>query len=93
MAATRGETMIVIDFEEKVWEAEGIRIVVRAPVNTVVGDYDCQNAAQETWRVTQWLDSRVYPKLNGHEVTAIQGDGEEPHGRVFLRTLRQSYYA
>jgi len=85
--------MTVEEFEEKVWEVEGIRIVVRAPADTPVGDYDYQKACQESWRVTQWLESRVRPNLNAHEVIVIQGDGEEPHGRVILRTVRQAYHA
>jgi hypothetical protein len=78
-------------FEARVWEVEGIRIVVRAPERTEVGDYEWQNAAQETWRVTQWLENRLLPRLNGHQVVVLQGDGAQPHGRVILRNLRQSW--
>jgi hypothetical protein len=85
--------MNVSDFEEKVWAIEGIRIVVRAASSTVVNDYDFKKAADESWRVTEWLDKRVRGCINGLEVAVIQGDGEEPHGKVILRTLRPGYRA
>lgn len=85
--------MNVGNFEKKVWEVESIRIVVRAAPGTVVKDYDFKNAADERWRVTEWLDKRVRDCLNDLEVTVVQGNGEEPHGQVILRTLRQGYCA
>jgi hypothetical protein len=83
--------MNVQDLETKVWEIESIRIVVRAGINENVGNYNYRNAAQDTWRVTQLLDNRIKPKIGGYEVIVIEGNGEEPHGRTILRTLRNSY--
>ncbi|MCK9194328.1 MAG: hypothetical protein M0P19_10700 [Nevskia sp.] len=83
--------MQVSEFEYAVWAVEGIRITVRAPSNMAIGTYNYQNAANEGWRITQLLENRILPNVNGHEVVVLQGDGEEPHGRVILRTLRASY--
>jgi len=39
--------MKIWEFEEKAWEVEGIRIVVRAPSEEEVSDYDYQRSAQD----------------------------------------------
>ncbi|MBA2490318.1 MAG: hypothetical protein ACR2KU_05500 [Gammaproteobacteria bacterium] len=83
--------MTVSEFEDAVWALEGVRIVIRAPAETIVGDYDFRNAANERWGTTQWLRNRVEPRVDGNPISVLQGDGEEPHGRVILRTLRASY--
>ena len=83
--------MKIWEFEEKVWEVEGIRIVVRAPSEEEVSDYDYKKSAQDSWRVTQFLKNRIQPKLGEREVIILQGDGEQPHGRVILRTIKKSY--
>ena len=81
----------VSDFEEKVWKIEGIRLVLRANPDSQVTNYDYKNAAQEGWSVTEFLEKRISGHINGIPVIVIQGDGEEPHGRVLLRTLRGRY--
>jgi len=83
--------MKVCEFEDKVWEIEGIRIVIRAPSEKEVLDYDYQNAAQGNWRIAQLLEGRIQPNLEDMEIIVLQGDGEQPHGRAILRTIRQSY--
>lgn len=83
--------MKVWKFEEKVWEVEGIRIVIRAPSDEDVANYTFKNGAQEGWRVTQLIEKRIQPKIGDKEVIIIQGDGEQPHGRVILRTVRRTY--
>lgn len=84
--------MKVWEFEEKVWDIEGIRIVVRCPSETKVSDYDYQNAAQDSWRITQLLEGRIQPNIKEMEVIVLHGDGKQPHGKVTLRRIRQSYY-
>jgi hypothetical protein len=88
--------MKLSDFEDKVWELEGIRLVVRAPSSTKVDDYSYKSAADKSWSVTEFLKKRVLPKLSSgddttHEVSVIEGNGEEPNGKTKLRTLRASY--
>ncbi|NQD96564.1 hypothetical protein HP532_28305 [Pseudomonas sp. CrR25] len=81
------------EFEEKVWAVEGIRIVLRTDPNTEVADYDYKKAADESWRVTELVDKRIAKHINGISHVMLQGDGEEPHGRVILRTIRKGYMA
>lgn len=83
--------MKVWEFEEKVWEVEGIRIVIRAASEENVSNYTFKNSAQEGWRVTQLIEKRIQPKIGDYEAIIIQGDGEQPHGRVILRTVRRTY--
>ena len=83
--------MKVSEFEEKVWEVEGIRIVIRAASEENVSKYTFQKGAQEGWRITQLIEKRIQPKIGANEVIIIQGNGEQPHGRVILRTVRKTY--
>ena len=83
--------MKICEFEEKVWEIEGIRVVVRASADEKVSDYNFKNGSQENWRITQLIEKRIQPQIGGREVIIIQGDGEQPHGRVSLRTVRKTY--
>lgn len=83
--------MTVQEFEDAVWRVEGIRVVVRAHRSAQVGDYKYTRGAQETWRVPQLIENRIQPKVGKREIVVMQGDGEQPHGRVILRTVRASY--
>jgi hypothetical protein len=83
--------MKVSEFEDKVWTIEKVRIVLRVDPCTEVEDYDFKNAADESWRITELLDKRINPRINNIPVVVLQGDGEQPHGRVILRTLRGGY--
>lgn len=79
------------EFEDKVWEIEGIRIVLHAKNDVIVKDYDYKKAADETWRITELGEKRIDKCLDGTTYSVIQGDGEEPHGRVILRTIKNAY--
>jgi len=83
--------MNVREFEDAVWAVERVRIVIRSRANSVVDDYDYERASQDTWRGNQLLGNRIIPKVGNRDVVVLQGDGEQPHGRVILRTLRASY--
>lgn len=80
------------DFEAKVWAVEGIRVVLRTDGNTEVGEYIYKKAADESWRITELGVKRIEKSI-GTDIpyTVIQGDGEEPHGKVILRTIRNAY--
>lgn len=81
----------IAEFEAKVLEKEEIVIKVRAPASTQVEDYDYDRKAAGTQSVTDWLEGRVKPALDGHEVVVIDGDYTTPHGRTKLERLRKSY--
>jgi L,D-peptidoglycan transpeptidase YkuD (ErfK/YbiS/YcfS/YnhG family) len=81
----------VAEFEAKVLEQEEVVIKVRASVGTKVNDYSYQRKAAGSQSITEWLEGRVKPCLNGLEVVVVDGDYSTPHGRTKLETLRQSY--
>jgi hypothetical protein len=85
--------MKLADFEQRVWEVEGIRIVIRGDENDEVEDYTRRNAANENWRTREFLEKRIEPRVGGRKVVVIKGDGEIPNGRVLLRNLRATYSA
>ena len=86
------ETSTISDFEEAVWEVEGIRVVVRGASDCEVRAYDYQNAANKEWRVNELLNKRVAGRLDGREVAVVAGDGQRPHGGTLLKTVRESYW-
>lgn len=83
--------MTVQELEDKVWKQDKIRIVVRCSSGTKVKDYTQRNAAQASWNVTQFIEKRITFLLKGQEVVVLMGDGEQPHGRTLLSSLRDSY--
>jgi hypothetical protein len=83
--------MTIQELEDKVWVQDNIRIVVRAAVNTQIGDYNYERAAQDNWRVTEFINKRLYNILNSLEVVVIMGNGEQAHGANLLRSVRSSY--
>jgi hypothetical protein len=85
--------MKVVDFEQRVWQLEGVRIVVRADQQHDVEDYDYKNAANENLRTSEFLKNRVVGRVSGKEVTVIRGDGKIAHGNLLLHALRKTYSA
>jgi hypothetical protein len=88
---SRRENMTVQELEDKVWVQDGIRIVIRAVSTAEVGDYSQKNAAQGSWRITQFIEKRISPLVKDKEVVVLEGNGEEPHGRTLLSSIRESY--
>lgn len=83
--------MNVWEYEKSVYEREEVRIVIRAPWKTQVGDYMYERAASGGTSVSSWLDARIHPVLGGLEVVVLDGTGSVPHGRTKMSTLRDSY--
>tara|TARA_B100000700_G_scaffold331223_2_gene462419 strand:+ start:6894 stop:7163 length:270 start_codon:yes stop_codon:yes gene_type:complete len=83
--------MTVKEFEEAVWQLEGIRLVIREASGAEVADYDYDRAAYRTHSITEWLRNRIYPRLDGLEAVVINGYGEIPNGRTRLDNLRATY--
>lgn len=78
-------------FEQKVFEKEEIRVVVRGNPNDLVDDYDYDRATSARTSITKWLDNRVRPCVGNHEVVVIAGEGTIPNGRTHVSNLRKSY--
>ena len=83
--------MRVDDFEDAVWAIDSIRVVVRARRSSPVGDFNWDNAAPGTQRLTAYTNRRIQARVGALEFSVIDGHGGEPHGRMLLRTLRQTY--
>ena len=79
------------DFEASVLVREGIVVRVRASVTAEVEDYAYTRQASAETSVTEWLDTRIRDKLRENEISVIDGNGNEVHGRTKLKTLRATY--
>ena len=83
--------MTVEELEKKVRDQDGVRIVVRERLNAKVKEYDHKKAAQDNWRITQFLNNRIAPLVKGREVSVIDGNGKISNGNMKLKMIRQSY--
>ena len=79
-------------FEQKVFEMERVRIVVRATSETPVKKFPYDRSAKGCTRLSDWLSTRIYPLTGDLEVMVVNGRGEiYPHGNTNMATLRDSY--
>ncbi len=85
------EKISVAEFEAKVLEREEIVIKVRASSGAKVSDYNYDRKAAGNQSITDWLDGRIKPALDGYEVVIVDGDYTTPHGRTKLDRLRGGY--
>jgi len=83
--------MTIRELESKIWDQDGVRIVIRDHSNRSVDQYPQRNAAQGNWRITQYLENRIQRLVKGREVVVVDGSGKVPHGGTLLKTLRESY--
>lgn len=81
----------VAEFEAKVLEREEIVIKVRAPSSAKVSDYNYDRKAAGNQSITDWLEGRIKPAVEGNEVVIVDGDYTTPHGRTKLERLRNGY--
>ncbi len=83
--------MNVVEFEQKVFEIEDVRVVVRAASNDKIGDYSYQKCSPRGNSIADWVKQRIAPNVNGREVVVIDGSGAIPNRRTLMSTLRHSY--
>lgn len=83
----------VREFERKVRALEEVSITIRAPSSQMVDDYGFEKKAAATASVTDWLETRVKPRLGDVEFAIINSEyvADTPHGRTKMSTLRASY--
>lgn len=81
----------ILDFENKILKLENILIVVRAPSNLMVDDFNHLRKSNGAMTVQVWLESKIYPLVNGHQVDVISGGYVAPHPLTTLTKLRNSY--
>ena len=84
--------MKVWQVEAKIYEVEGIVVVIRANPNEEIGDYTYKRCSDGNQTVSAWQDGRLKDVLKGKDVSVIFGDySTAPHGLNKLSTVRDSY--
>ena len=81
----------VLEFEKRVFQLEEIVIVIRATRGTMVEEYEFKRKAADNSSVTDWLETRIYPRTGENQIEVIGGNYSQPHGRTRLDTLRATY--
>ena len=89
------ESMVsLMEFEEQVWELEGIRIVVRDEDDSTsrIAPYKYVRRANRKWTINKWLNFRInwYIKAD-RNIAVVKGDGNLAQGSLRLQTVRDSY--
>jgi hypothetical protein len=84
--------MQVVEFEQRVFDLEGVRIIIRAHRNEEVGDYDYKKSYPQNNSIREWLDTRVWNKVGDFDVVVVDGTGALPNRKTHMSTLRDSYY-
>jgi len=80
------------DIERQIFEKEEIRVIIRAPQDERFPkgyEYDRKSAVSTSAKV--WIDKRLSPIIDNFEATIIDGNGQIPHGKTKLETIRKSY--
>ena len=83
--------MTVYEFEQKVFELEGVRIVIRATGAAKLGSYDYVKSYPQSNTVMSWLKTRVFGKTGNLDVVVIDGAGALPNRKMHMATLRDGY--
>ncbi|TCS75384.1 hypothetical protein [Pectinatus cerevisiiphilus] len=79
------------ELERQIFSMEEIKVVIRSKRNRQFNEYNYQRKAAGTTSISEWLETRLAPILEGNEVEIIKGDGTSPHGRTNVENVRSSY--
>lgn len=79
------------DLERQIFEKEEIRVVIRAPRNTLFDEYTFERKAAVNTSITDWYNTRLKPILGNYDADIIDGSGTNPHGRTGIERVRNSY--
>jgi len=80
------------EFEAKVFETEDVVVRLRCPHDQTVEDYNFLRKAAGNTSMTDWLESRVNPRIGDIDCDILEGSTyQRPHGRTNMDTLRRSY--
>jgi len=82
----------VLELENKVYELDEIRIVIRCNKNEKVKDFKYNRKCDKDVNISDYIINRIKPLLsNNIDVTVIDGNGCIPHTRTKIETIRNSY--
>lgn len=79
------------ELERQIFELEEIRVVIRSNKSTLYGKYNYTRKAASNTSITDWYLTRLKPIIGEYEATIIDGNGNTPHGRTNIETVRNSY--
>lgn len=80
------------ELERQIFEKEEIKLVIRAPRNTMFEDYDYERKSSVNTSITEWYNNRLKPILGSdYDADVIDGFGTNPHGRTGIEKVRNSY--
>lgn len=79
------------ELERQIFELEEIRVVIRNNKATQYSNYNYTRKAASNTSITDWYLTRLKPIIGEDEATIIDGNGNTPHGRTNIETVRNSY--
>lgn len=80
------------DLERQIFELEEIKVVVRGKKDTQFDPYNYSRKAAVNTSITEWYNTRLKPILgNDYDAEIVDGNGNNPHGRTNIETVRNSY--
>ena len=83
--------MKIKDFEKKVWDRDGITVVIRARRTANIGNYR-ESRANHTMDISDYIKNNLSAYLdNAYELTIIDGFGNEATGGTSVGAIRESY--
>jgi hypothetical protein len=83
--------MNVWEFEQKVWDVDHLRVIVRAPTDAVVQAFDWVKKANQNLGLTEYINLRINSRIAPLAATVIAGNGQMPHGLTHIGNIRDSY--
>lgn len=78
-------------FENRVWELERIRVVVRADRRAEVGKYGFGYKARRAMTVARFVEDRIMGSVGNFGVAVVDGSGRVPGEDTPVGTVRDSY--
>ncbi|MGE4519539.1 MAG: hypothetical protein AB7E04_08540 [Desulfobacteraceae bacterium] len=79
------------DLEQQIFEREEIRVIIRQAKNSPVKEYPYERKSSSSTSITDLVSKRIQPLVGDSEITVINGQGLQPHGRTNVETVRNSY--
>ena len=83
--------MRVREFERAVWRVDRLCLLVRAPKEAMVQDFDLAKGADQGMTLAGYFKIRIAPRISGYEFAVVDGSGQMPNGNTKIGNLRQSY--
>ena len=80
------------ELERQIFELEEIRVVIRSKKSEQKYiSYNYSRRASNNTSIIDWYLTRLKPLIGEDDATIIDGNGNIPHGRTNIETVRNSY--